>query len=176
MAEPAGPSTPETLAERWRCSSAHVLAMIRWGELAHFRLGGSCSACRQRRSQDARAKAGQARRTICHQIPGKLPVATPLAWYGLEGGCRESADPSRNHSRNADCLLRCRAALTASEVLTISTCNRKRSLKATASSARVKHHSARSGGARALRSVSQAEVCRVWKEASMAGTMVMAVA
>lgn len=34
------PYTPETLAERWGCSSAHVRSMIRRGELAHFRLGG----------------------------------------------------------------------------------------------------------------------------------------
>jgi len=39
MAEPARPYTPETLAERWGCSSAHIRAMIRRGELVHFRLG-----------------------------------------------------------------------------------------------------------------------------------------
>jgi excisionase family DNA binding protein len=40
MAEPVRPYTPETLAERWGCSPAHIRAMIRRGELPHFRLGG----------------------------------------------------------------------------------------------------------------------------------------
>lgn len=32
--------TPETLAERWKCSAKHVRDLIKEGELAAFRLGG----------------------------------------------------------------------------------------------------------------------------------------
>jgi hypothetical protein len=32
--------TPETLAERWRCSGAHIRNMIKRGDLAGFRYGG----------------------------------------------------------------------------------------------------------------------------------------
>jgi len=39
MTQPARLYTPESLAERWQCSAAHVRAMIRRGELIHFRLG-----------------------------------------------------------------------------------------------------------------------------------------
>ena len=37
---PFRPFTPETLAQRWGCSSKHVRNMVKRGELQAFRLGG----------------------------------------------------------------------------------------------------------------------------------------
>ena len=40
MTQPARRYTPESLAERWQCSAAHVRAMIQQGRaFIHFRLG-----------------------------------------------------------------------------------------------------------------------------------------
>ena len=42
------PFTPETLAERWQCSSSHIRKMIGRGELPAFRLGGRLLRVRAR--------------------------------------------------------------------------------------------------------------------------------
>jgi excisionase family DNA binding protein len=42
------PYTPETLADRWRCSASHVRKMIGRGELPAFRLGGRLLRVRAR--------------------------------------------------------------------------------------------------------------------------------
>lgn len=39
MAEPARPYTPETLAQRWSCSSQHVRDLVSAGRLRAFRVG-----------------------------------------------------------------------------------------------------------------------------------------
>lgn len=39
MAEPARPYTPETLAERWSCSSQHIRDLVAAGHLRAFRVG-----------------------------------------------------------------------------------------------------------------------------------------
>src|SRR5690625_685425 len=39
MAEPARPYTPETLAERWSCSSQHIRDLVAAGRLRAFRVG-----------------------------------------------------------------------------------------------------------------------------------------
>ena len=85
MALPARPYTPETLAERWGCSSAHVRSMIRRGELAHFRLGGKLLRIAAREVERYESQGSPDTANDMPSEPEKISAAAAARFVGITG-------------------------------------------------------------------------------------------
>lgn len=56
------PFTPDMLAERWLCSSAHIRRLCQRGDLPHFRVGMILSNARRNASKPARRRIREAKK------------------------------------------------------------------------------------------------------------------
>src|SRR5690625_3273834 len=88
MAEPARPYTPETLAERWSCSSQHIRDLVAAGHLRAFRVG-----------RLIRIRRGEAEsRAACQEEAER--VSSAFATYGTSTGEREECLGAASSVRN----------------------------------------------------------------------------